>query len=489
MAVSNSSNMNLPIPGVGTEAGPDYAFDVNSSLTLIDQHDHSTGKGVQIKTAGLDIDQNLNFNSHSGFNLSALTLETQTSAPAIQSLYVKAAGTSPVINELWYIDSASQEVQITANGIVNVVASSITGLSYASGVFTFTQAQDALPTTPASLSAGNVTLKPIAAATPYGVTLKPPSAIASLYDIKMPLLPVAQSFMTIDASGNEAAPIAFSQGITTANIAPLTILGSNIANQTITPAKAAVSSSVVATTYTVSATDLAVFYDASAGSFNTTLPTPVGIGGRVIKLKKIDTTLNSITILTAAGSIVDPGPISPIMITVGEEWEFTSDGTNWQVTSHKSQTPPVAYVPNVPGWTTLNSSSVFSWREGKYLVIEGNLNLSGPTNASALITIGVNGINAPPGITIDYTVIAGGGTDSPIGEWGSLNTNYVRGMMITQTPSANSFGFGIPVINSAGGINVAASLSIAPASVGNFGGNGTKIALGRCYIPITQWNY
>ena len=32
MAVTNSVNMGLPIPGVGTEAGPNYALDINSRV-------------------------------------------------------------------------------------------------------------------------------------------------------------------------------------------------------------------------------------------------------------------------------------------------------------------------------------------------------------------------------------------------------------------------------------------------------------------------
>ena len=36
MSFTNSPNMNLPIPTVGGEPGPNYATDVNSSLTLVD---------------------------------------------------------------------------------------------------------------------------------------------------------------------------------------------------------------------------------------------------------------------------------------------------------------------------------------------------------------------------------------------------------------------------------------------------------------------
>lgn len=206
MSVTNSPNMSLPVPTVGQESGPDYAFDLNDSLTLIDQHDHSLGKGIQITPSGMNINANLPFNNNSATNLAALTLVTQTAIPTLQSVYVKAAGTSPVINELFYKDSAGQQVQLTTNGVVNATIASLVGWSYAAGTWTATQAADALPTTPASISAGNVILKPLAASTPYSTTLKPNAALSSNNQIVMPVLPASISFMAIDNSGNITAP-------------------------------------------------------------------------------------------------------------------------------------------------------------------------------------------------------------------------------------------------------------------------------------------
>ncbi len=43
--------------------------------------------------------------------------------------------------------------------------------------------------------------------------------MGSNYSLTLPSLPGAQSFLTVDASGNFATPIAFSQGITPSNLA------------------------------------------------------------------------------------------------------------------------------------------------------------------------------------------------------------------------------------------------------------------------------
>jgi len=56
MAFENiSPNMNLPIPGVGQTLGPTWATDLNNSLTLVDQHNHTAGYGVPIPPAGLKV--------------------------------------------------------------------------------------------------------------------------------------------------------------------------------------------------------------------------------------------------------------------------------------------------------------------------------------------------------------------------------------------------------------------------------------------------
>jgi hypothetical protein len=49
-AATTTPNMSLSIPSVGDT---DYATSISNSLTLIDQHDHSSGKGVTIPTGGI----------------------------------------------------------------------------------------------------------------------------------------------------------------------------------------------------------------------------------------------------------------------------------------------------------------------------------------------------------------------------------------------------------------------------------------------------
>lgn len=239
MAVTNSPNMNLPIPGVGTEQGPNYAFDINQALTLLDQHDHSPGKGIQITPAGLNINSDLSFNDNNILALQSAVFQGQ-SAPlsTLLSLYVAPGLESPTpINDLWFTDGVGNQIQITSNGEVNATIASLPGESFAFGTFFWKQGTGS--TVPANFDIGSITLRPNTAATTFGITLDA-SAVTSTYSWTLPsALPVpANNFLTV-TNGGVISTISASGGITGSMIAPLTITGSNIAAGTITADKLA----------------------------------------------------------------------------------------------------------------------------------------------------------------------------------------------------------------------------------------------------------
>lgn len=200
MPFINSSVMGLPIPTVGLEAGPAYAFDVNTCLTLIDGHDHSPGKGVPITPAGLNINATLDFLGNDQINIENTVYIAQPVATSIlQALSVAPGTESPALQDLWYTDSAGNKVQLTSNGLVNATIASIPGESYAAG--TFFWKQGAGSTIPANFDIGSITIRPNIALTSFGVTLSPSAGISSAYTLTLPLVPVLQSVVTLDASG------------------------------------------------------------------------------------------------------------------------------------------------------------------------------------------------------------------------------------------------------------------------------------------------
>jgi len=207
MANTISPNMSLVVPAVGNEAGPTYAFDVNTSLTLIDQHDHSPGKGVRITPAGININATLNFNNNTAANLASLSMIPQGSPTS----NVDSISTSAVsgIAELWYTDSNGTQTQITSNGTVNATVASVSGLTYniiAASTWAFNQAQSSLPTTPANLSIGSLILQPNVASTTVSTELVPPSS--GNYTIGLPVPQTegytgVPNFVTMDQSGQQ----------------------------------------------------------------------------------------------------------------------------------------------------------------------------------------------------------------------------------------------------------------------------------------------
>lgn len=202
---TTSTNMGLIIPAVGSDPGPNWAIDLDASLNIIDQHDHSVGKGVAISPAGMDINADLPFNSFNATLLRTTRFVSQVSAianaaPDIGCLYV--AG-----NELYFNDyTGGNQVQITNNGSVNAGAGSISGLpsgtasaTYSAGTFTWQSATS----TPATMDMGTIIVRRLVASG-NGVTIQASGSLATNYSLTLPSAVAASngSLITSDTSGN-----------------------------------------------------------------------------------------------------------------------------------------------------------------------------------------------------------------------------------------------------------------------------------------------
>jgi len=226
--------MGLPIPAVGAEPGPQYATDVNNSLTLVDQHTHLPGSGVLITTAAIDINSSLTMNGFNLVNTGALTLVAQSSFTTANSIYEDSAG------NLHYINASGLDIQITNSSGVNVTPTSIPGLvppasvNYVPLSDTFVFESDT--SIAAYLDAGSILLRNLSPNSTYALTLAPPNGLGNNFTITLPSIPASKSFVALDTSGNLSGYVPVSAGITSANIASSTIVGGNIANNTITPA-------------------------------------------------------------------------------------------------------------------------------------------------------------------------------------------------------------------------------------------------------------
>lgn len=196
-----SPNMNLQIPVVGTDPGPDWANNLNSSLTVIDGHNHTPGLGVRVPTDGIDIDADLTFNGFNALSLRSTRYSAQMSPLSLPSdlgcVYVSGV-------DLYYNDTSGNQVRITEGGSVAGTPGSITGLVPPASVtytpsdqtFTFSSAAN----TPANGDFENIILRNFVASS-KGLTLMPPAAMAADYDVTLPALPGTKSIVTMTTAG------------------------------------------------------------------------------------------------------------------------------------------------------------------------------------------------------------------------------------------------------------------------------------------------
>ena len=194
--------MSLIEPTIGVEIGPAWAQDINSSLSLIDSHDHSPGKGVQITPAGLSITSDLTFQNNNLTNVKSVRFTSQGSPLSggsdLDCIYVSGV-------DLYYNDGSGNQIRITQGGSVVGPSGSITGLVPPASVtylpFSQTFVFQSAVNTSANLDAGSVIIREVAA-NANGITLASPTGLPSSFQITLPAaLPLAQDIVTIDNTG------------------------------------------------------------------------------------------------------------------------------------------------------------------------------------------------------------------------------------------------------------------------------------------------
>lgn len=248
---ATTPNMNLVLPGVGLTLGPQWATDINASLTIIDQHNHSAGNGVVIPTSGINVNADLSFGAYNATALRSVRLNSQVSALVVASdlRCVYAIG-----SDLYYNNGIGQAVQITNGASIAGAVGSIANLvspasaTYVGGSATFVWKSDT--TIAANMDAGAILMRNITSNS-KALTLSPPAAMGADYTLTLPSLPASTKIMQLDSSGNITGALAVdgstitnaantlqvpTGGITNTQIADATITGAKVAATTIAAA-------------------------------------------------------------------------------------------------------------------------------------------------------------------------------------------------------------------------------------------------------------
>lgn len=275
--VTLSPNMGLTVPSVSNDPGPDWATEINNSLSIIDAHNHALGSGVQINPDGININSDLTFNTtNNAINLRSVRFVNQGSPisdPTDIGCLYEAAG------ELYYNDASANQVQLTSGGLVNATASGISsGTASASFISSILVVKSAT-STPGSIDAATLIVRyPGSYPTPSGnyIAIEAPSSLSTGYAFTLPAAPplASNTILVMDTAGTVTAALTV-DNITTA-ISGSTII---VKDGGISQAKIAVRAVT-----TGSATNGGVLISNSSGNFqsvSTNAATVTGMGGAV----------------------------------------------------------------------------------------------------------------------------------------------------------------------------------------------------------------
>lgn len=205
--MATTPNMVLVLP---TEDASSGTWDtlLNEALERVDIHDHTSGLGVPIPTAGIDLDADLPFGGFAATGVKAIDFNAVT---AIVSGYLTSLFVSSADNELYWRTSGGVNVKVTngtslnaalLGGIVGDYGTGDEEVSYSSSSFIYNFLRDDSPLRRAFIDTADIRLFESANGITSAVKLISPTALAASYTITFPTaLPGSTSLMLMSAAG------------------------------------------------------------------------------------------------------------------------------------------------------------------------------------------------------------------------------------------------------------------------------------------------
>jgi hypothetical protein len=128
-----TTNMSLTQSSVGVTSGPDWATNTEANWSLIDTHDHSSGKGVQITPAGININADLEFNANDATELRTVTFDSSAAATTSSDrrCIYESGG------DIYWRNASGTAVQITSGTAVGSGVGSIDGMGGTNAAVTY----------------------------------------------------------------------------------------------------------------------------------------------------------------------------------------------------------------------------------------------------------------------------------------------------------------------------------------------------------------
>lgn len=242
-------NMNLQLPTPSVTPGPTYATENNQAFDVVDAHDHTSGKGVAIPSAALNINADLPFNAHNATELRSARFEDNGAALStgtdINCAYVTNG-------DLYFNNSSGVQIQLTAAGGLNAASigaiggdygTSTASLYYSSPADTFYFTSNT--NIPANIDAGSVIFREVTTS-PNGIEISSPSGLAAGYTITLPAaLPGSTKVLSVSSSGVLATGVAgtvdandlATNAVTTSKILDLNVTTGKLADDAVETVK------------------------------------------------------------------------------------------------------------------------------------------------------------------------------------------------------------------------------------------------------------
>lgn len=219
MPQTATPNMQLIQPTEGADANV-WATYLTALFALIDQHDHSTGKGVKVPVASLSINADLPMSSAGTYYAvkDAKAIDFQPQAAAGMASYAGALFVNSADNELYWRTTSGTNVKLTSGSTLNVSLLGTIGGDYGAigalidyddptDTYRFRQQVATLVRQYARIAHSDVDLYEYAAAgvTPVPsnrVRLRSPAALAASYTVTFPAaVPASKVVVQMDSAG------------------------------------------------------------------------------------------------------------------------------------------------------------------------------------------------------------------------------------------------------------------------------------------------
>ena len=280
--------MNLILPVVGSQIGPTWASNLNAALENVDAHDHTSGKGSKIPTAGLNINSELNFNENGATSLNYSQYKDNVS-PLSAVTYPRSLDVSG--GELYYNDAAGNQIQLTNAGGINLTSigtiggdysTSTASLAYSSLSTTFTFASSSGIYSKVNL--GDLKIFERISGGKY-VEFKTPTGLSSDYSLTLPTgLPASTLPLKMSATGalstgliqsSELGSLSITESqlatnsVSNTKIVDSSVTTSKISNSNVTYGKLVATNSNSSNTFSTSA--IYSLADVSGSSFSFTI--------------------------------------------------------------------------------------------------------------------------------------------------------------------------------------------------------------------------